>query len=58
MRVAVVDIGTNSTRLLVAEAEFCVLDPAFNALWAWSELALADLARRLDEDNNLGCPLS
>lgn len=24
-------------------AEFCVADPAFNALWAWSELALADL---------------
>jgi glycogen debranching enzyme len=35
-----------------AEAEFCVLDPAFNALWAWSELALADLARRLGRDDS------
>ena len=34
------------------EAEFCVLDPAFNALWAWSELALADLARRLGRDDS------
>jgi glycogen debranching enzyme len=34
-----------------AEAEFCVVDPAFNALWAWSELALADIARRLDLDD-------
>ena len=25
-----------------AEAEFLVVDPAFNALWAWSELALAE----------------
>ena len=31
-------------------AEFLVLDPAFNALWAWSELALADLARRIGAD--------
>ncbi|HEX6759334.1 MAG TPA: hypothetical protein VF086_13140 [Propionibacteriaceae bacterium] len=29
-----------------AEAEFLVVDPAFNALWAWSELALAELAER------------
>jgi Trehalase len=34
-----------------AEAEFCVVDPAFNALWAWSELALADIARRLELDD-------
>jgi hypothetical protein len=27
-----------------AEGEFLVVDPAFNALWAWSELALAELA--------------
>jgi Trehalase len=35
-----------------AEAEFLVVDPAFNALWAWSELALADLARRLGLDDS------
>ena len=35
-----------------AEAEFLVVDPAFNALWAWSELALADLARRLGRDDD------
>jgi Trehalase len=35
-----------------AEAEFLVVDPAFNALWAWSELALADLARRLGRDDS------
>jgi hypothetical protein len=34
-----------------AEAEFRVVDPAFNALWAWSELALADIARRLGRDD-------
>jgi hypothetical protein len=34
-----------------AEAEFRVVDPAFNALWAWSELALADLACRLGRDH-------
>ena len=28
-----------------ADGEFLVVDPAFNALWAWSELALAELAR-------------
>ena len=27
-----------------AEGEFCVVDPTFNALWAWAEVALADLA--------------
>ena len=27
-----------------AEGGFLVVDPAFNALWAWSELALAELA--------------
>jgi Trehalase len=35
-----------------AEAEFIVLDPTFNALWAWSELALADMARRLGRDDS------
>jgi Trehalase len=35
-----------------AEAEFVVVDPTFNALWAWSELALADMARRLGHDDN------
>ena len=30
--------------------EFVVLDPGFNALWAWSELALAELARALGRD--------
>jgi glycogen debranching enzyme len=35
-----------------AEAEFLVVDPAFNALWAWSELALADIARRLGRDDS------
>src|SRR6188472_3635170 len=33
-----------------AHAEFLVVDPAFNALWAWSELALAEIARRLGRD--------
>ena len=33
-----------------AEGEFLVLDPAFNALWAWSELALADLAGHVGTD--------
>jgi mannosylglycerate hydrolase MGH1-like protein len=35
-----------------SEAEFLVVDPAFNALWAWSELALADIARRLGRDDS------
>jgi glycogen debranching enzyme len=35
-----------------AKAEFLVVDPAFNALWAWSELALADIARRLGRDDS------
>jgi hypothetical protein len=30
--------------------EFIVLDPGFNALWAWSELALAEMARALGRD--------
>ncbi len=30
--------------------EFCVLDPTFNALWAWAELALAELAGRVGAD--------
>jgi hypothetical protein len=29
------------------EAEFLVVDPGFNALWAWSELALADIAEAI-----------
>lgn len=35
---------------LRSSAEFLVVDPAFNALWAWSELALAQLAERLGRD--------
>ena len=35
-----------------ADAEFLVVDPAFNALWAWSQLALADIARRLGRDDS------
>jgi glycogen debranching enzyme len=34
------------------EAEFLVVDPAFNALWAWSQLALAEIARRLGRDDS------
>jgi hypothetical protein len=30
--------------------EFVVLDPGFNALWAWSEPALAEMARALGRD--------
>lgn len=30
-----------------AEGEFLVVDSAFNALWAWSELALAELAEQI-----------
>jgi hypothetical protein len=33
-----------------AEAEFRVVDPAFNTLWAWSELALAEIAPRVGRD--------
>src|SRR4029434_2982548 len=33
-----------------AKAEFLVVDPAFNALWAWSQLALAEIARPLGRD--------
>ena len=32
--------------------EFLVVDPAFNALWAWSELALAGIARNLGRDSS------
>ena len=42
-----------------AEAEFAVVDPGFNALWAWSELALAEIATRLGQDPDPhwgGCP--
>ena len=30
-----------------SRSEFVVVDPGFNALWAWSELALAEIARGL-----------
>lgn len=30
-----------------SRSEFVVVDPGFNALWAWSELALAEIARAL-----------
>jgi len=33
-----------------ADGEFLVVDPAFNALWAWSELALAELAEQAGAD--------
>jgi hypothetical protein len=33
-----------------AEGEFLVVDPGFNALWAWSELALAEIAEHLGAD--------
>ena len=43
-----------------AESEFCVVDPTFNALWAWAEIALADLAgadrRRPDRAPGRGGP--
>ena len=32
------------------DAEFCVVDPLVNALWAWSEEALAELATRIGAD--------
>jgi hypothetical protein len=32
------------------DAEFCVVDPLVNALWAWSEDALAELAMRIGAD--------
>lgn len=32
------------------DAEFAVVDPGFNALWAWSELALASIAEHLSRD--------
>ncbi len=35
---------------LRAAGEFVVVDPAFNALWAWSELALARISRILGLD--------
>jgi glycogen debranching enzyme len=34
----------------VTEAEFGVVDPGFNALWGWSELALAQIAEELGQD--------
>jgi hypothetical protein len=33
-----------------AEAEFVVVDPVFNSLWGWSELALAGLAEWIGRD--------
>lgn len=38
-------------RWAAEQGEFVVIDPGFNALWAWSELALADIARRLRLDD-------
>jgi hypothetical protein len=35
---------------VLSSGEFIVLDPGFNALWAWSELALAEMARALGRD--------
>ncbi len=37
-------------RWVRAEGEFLVVDPGFNALWAWSEVALAELAGRIGAD--------
>ena len=37
-------------RWVAEEGEFVVLDPGFNALWGWSELALADLAGQIGRD--------
>ena len=37
-------------RWVGADAEFVVLDAGFNALWGWSELALADLAGQIGAD--------
>ena len=33
------------------QAEFRVVDPLFNAMWAWSEEALADIAEAIDADS-------
>jgi hypothetical protein len=33
-----------------SDSEFVVVDPGFNALWAWSELALAEIAQVLGRD--------
>ena len=33
-----------------SRSEFVVIDPGFNALWAWSELALAEIAQALGRD--------
>ena len=44
--------GTTATTTTgsAREGEFLVVDPAFNALWAWSELALAELAEHTGAD--------
>jgi hypothetical protein len=44
--------GTTATTTTgsARESEFCVVDPTFNALWAWAEIALADLAERIGAD--------
>lgn len=42
------DSGYDDDRA-ASEAEFRVVDPAFNALWAWSELALAEIAEVIGE---------
>jgi hypothetical protein len=35
-----------------SRGEFVVVDPGFNALWAWSELALAEIAGALGRDSD------
>ncbi|MCE3276982.1 MAG: hypothetical protein K0R13_2837 [Propionibacteriaceae bacterium] len=35
-----------------SRSEFVVVDPGFNALWAWSELALAEIAGALGRDSD------
>jgi len=46
------DAGYDDDRVR-RSGEFVVVDPAFNALWARSELALADLAHVLDRDSDV-----
>jgi hypothetical protein len=38
-------------RWAAEEAELVVADANFNALWAWSEVALADIARRIGQED-------
>lgn len=37
-------------RWVAGEGEFAVIDAGFNALWGWSEVALADLAAQIGAD--------